>query len=399
MTLRGLQPGILYKIVVESVVSVKTTLDSQERDDERDDAMTSQNRRTTHVMSKPLFVRTKAPCEKPVVYVTGYSDDKIHLAWERPKLYSVIGQDDSGNPHYLKHSLEGYRLEINGRPHMRLRENAQSCTLVKCRAGKSYRVELVACTCTEQAKKERKQKAKKGGNSGRLDASLAEAAAPQRDWEVTPDDLENDESRSDPIDVTLPSARDGAITTLMTSHVRAQKTTSSEQDGAHDFGDIRVEWQVHGDEQQVLHFLVTSRQADGSTETNIVSKESRSYIVTPQHDRSSTHPTQRLPINTTFNLHSHRCRCLYDISVTAEFKSGTAKSKQQHVQCLVPGRPDAPEIWTRSVGNTEFVIEWAEPRLFGVKVRGYQMYINDKKVGNALGSHHRKAVIPCKPKR
>ena len=282
VTLRGLQPGILYKVVVESIVSVKTTLDSQERDDE---AMTSQNRRTTHVMSKPLFVRTKAPCEKPAVYVTGYSDDKIHLGWERPKLYAVIGQDDSGNPQYLKHSLEGYRLEINGRPHMRLRENAQSCTLVKCRGGKTYRVELVACTCTEQAKKERKQRAKKNGNSSRLDASISETQQPQRDWEVTPDDLENDESRSDPIDVTLPSSRDGMVTTLTARHVRADKPATNE-DGAHDFGDIRVEWQVHGDAQQVKHFLLTSRcHGDKTCESNVVSCDSRSYMVTPQHDR------------------------------------------------------------------------------------------------------------------
>ncbi len=40
---------------------------------------------------------------------------------------------------------------------------------------------------------------------------------------------------------------------------------------------------------------------------------------------------------------------------------------------LVPGPPDAPDIWTRFVGKDEFVIEWGEPRLWGVKVEGYQV--------------------------
>ena len=85
--------------------------------------------------------------------------------------------------------------------------------------------------------------------------------------------------------------------------------------------------------------------------------------------------------------------------VEAEYTKEVISGDPQEVQCMIPGVPDSPEIWTRSVGNSEFVIEWGEPRLCGVKLRGYQVYINGKKVGNALSSHHRKAVIPCKARR
>ena len=105
VTLDCLHPGILYKVVVEAVVSVKTTLKSQVKDPEGE----KMNRRTTHVMSRPLFVRTRAPCEPPKPIVTGYTQNSIQLYWEKPLLYSVIGKDDNGNPKYLKYSLEGYR--------------------------------------------------------------------------------------------------------------------------------------------------------------------------------------------------------------------------------------------------------------------------------------------------
>lgn len=140
--------------MVEAVVSVKTTLDSNNRDLETE----KNNRRTTHVLSKPLFVRTRAPCETPAPIIMGYTLNSILLTWEKPLLYSVVGKDDEGNPKYLKLALEGYRLEINGRPHMRLVSSAQTCTLVKCKAGKTYKIVLVALTCTEDVKKERKRK-------------------------------------------------------------------------------------------------------------------------------------------------------------------------------------------------------------------------------------------------
>lgn len=102
-------------------------------------------------------------------------------------------------------------------------------------------------------------------------------------------------------------------------------------------------------------------------------------------------------------------RAVYDITVTPKFakpSSAGARSVQK-VQALVPGPPDAPEIWTRrprhghseADGEDEAVIEWTEPRLSGVKVAGYQVYVNGKKTGSVLASSHRKAIIPLKAKR
>ena len=53
-------------------------------------------------------------------------------------------------------------------------------------------------------------------------------------------------------------------------------------------------------------------------------------------------------------------------------------SPAQKVQVLLPGRPDAPILFTRAINSDEFVVEWAEPKLYAVKVKGYQVGISSK---------------------
>lgn len=236
VTIDGLHPGILYKFCVEAVVSVKTTLQQSHNDPDFE----KKNRRTTHVMSKPVFVRTRAPCEPPQPWVTGYTTNTCKIHWEKPLLYKVIGKDEEGATKYLKLSLEGYRLEINGKPHMRLAPTAQSCTLIKCKPGKTYKVVLVALTCTEEVKRERKRKVHlrihvslafiinfsfeaililyltvclcliyfKGCDSGH-ESSFSMTDGANREWETISDDFENDESPSKPLNVTVPKLMDG----------------------------------------------------------------------------------------------------------------------------------------------------------------------------------------------
>jgi len=110
----------------------------------------------------------------------------------------------------------------------------------------------------------------------------------------------------------------------------------------------------------------------------------------------------------------HWCafRSVYDITVTPKYDEPTSVGSRpvQKVQVMVPGPPDAPQIWTRRSrhrhgdgavegGEDEAVVEWSEPRLNGVKVAGYQVYVNGKKTGSVLASNHRKAIIPLKGKR
>ena len=72
---------------------------------------------------------------------------------------------------------------------------------------------------------------------------------------------------------------------------------------------------------------------------------------------------------------AHLFRCVYDIYLEHEFKTHASRPAVQKVQVLVPGGPDPPEIWMRSVREKDFVIEWGEPRCYGVKIGGYQVHV------------------------
>ena len=70
-------------------------------------------------------------------------------------------------------------------------------------------------------------------------------------------------------------------------------------------------------------------------------------------------------------------RASYDIQVEPDYFTDALHQVNQKIQLVIPGPPDSPDIFLKSVSPEEFVIEWGEPRLFGgVKVRGYQVSVN-----------------------
>ncbi|KAK3101597.1 hypothetical protein FSP39_004737 [Pinctada imbricata] len=263
--------------------------------------------------------------------------------------YHVIGKDAEGKPKYLRRYLEGYKLEINDRLHSCLGPNAQSCQLTKCKPGKKYRVVLVALTCTDQGKKERKKKYK----------GVYRNTMPQDiDYSALLQDEENlDPSPSEEVQVILPTNQEGYIMSLDRKFIHEE-----DRDGT-TFGDVEVSWKPQGETvNRVRQFnIIWSNGEDRQVQTKV--------------------------------------GC-YDIQVEPDYFTDTLQQWNQKIQIVIPGPPDAPQIFLKSVSPEEFVIEWGEPRLFGgVKIRGYQVYLNDKKVGNELSNSHRKAVIPCRPNK
>nr|XP_034305803.1 uncharacterized protein LOC105321045 isoform X1 [Crassostrea gigas] len=363
VTIEDLTPGAQYKIVVEAVVSIKTSLESAENDKD-----IQRYRRTANVMSKPLFTRTRAPTEPPRVYITGYTQTTAQLYWEKPPLVSVIGKENDGRPKYLRRYLEGYKLEINDRLHSCLGPNAQSCQLTKCKPGKKYQVVLVALTCTDQGKKERKKKYKGVYRNVSLQAV---------DYSALLQDEDNlDPSPSDPLEIVLPKDQDGYIKSLECTFKHDEDRDNST------FGDIELRWDTQGERSDVISHIKQFNVIWSNTEERQV----QTKVVTPDA-RKSLIPVTRL-------------KASYDIQVEPDYFTDALHQVNQRIQLVIPGPPDAPEIFLKSASPEEFVIEWGEPRLFGgVKVRGYQVYLNDKKVGNELSNSHRKAVIPCRPNK
>ncbi|XP_063446523.1 uncharacterized protein LOC134726026 isoform X8 [Mytilus trossulus] len=360
VVIEDLVPGIQYKIVIEAVVSVKTALEK-----DRNDGGIEANRRTAHVMSKPMFARARAPTEPPRLYITGYTQTTAQLYWEKPLLVTVTGKDENGKVKYLRRYLEGYKLEINGKTYSCLGPNSQSCALTKCKPGKKYLINLVALTCTEEGKKERKRKYK----------GVYRTVNPQNiDYCAILDDEDNlDASPSETLEVVLPRTQEGNINTLSCRY------THTEDRDNRTFGDIELDWDIQGEDVNLLKQfnIVWYNDDDRVIQTKYVSPDFRHTVVPVTKNKS-----------------------VYYMTVEPSYFTETLPQGPQSIQLVIPGPPDSPEIFTKSVSPEEFVIEWGEPRLYGgVRVRGYQVYLNDKKAGNELNHSHRKAVIPCKPNR
>ncbi|GFR62047.1 fibronectin, partial [Elysia marginata] len=361
LTIEDLQPGAQYRVVIEAVVSVKTSLEP----DAWDGSSVEKFRRTAHVMGRPFYARTRAPIEPPRVLVTSYTQMSAGLYWEKPPLMSVVGKEQDGTPKYLRRYLQGYKLEINGKLQCCLGPESNSCTLTKCKPGRSYSVVLVAMTCTEEGRKARKHKFKnyyKSVESKEIDYTA-----------LLQDDDNLDESPSDPLEVALPKDQDGFLKTL-----EAKFEPQSSGGDNKTFGDISLSWTVQGKTSLVKQFnIVWYCLDDRVIQTKFVGPEMRRCTI---------------PVT--------RVKTVYHMKVEPAYYTDVLAQNAQEVMIMVPGPPDSPEIFLRSVDIDEFCIEWGEPRLFGgVKVKGYQVYLNDKKAGNELNASYNKATIPCRPHR
>jgi hypothetical protein len=143
-TIPGPLPSGLYKISLDSIFSVKISLE-----DNNDETSRKEICLTT---SKTIKVRFHAPptCERPEIYLTGYTTKTIDLTWNKPDLFTIIDHPEKNNEQLKIHRrLIGYRIDINGRKHNTLDEDQYQCTLVECESGGKYEVQLVAQTAVQ----------------------------------------------------------------------------------------------------------------------------------------------------------------------------------------------------------------------------------------------------------
>ncbi|KAH9503746.1 hypothetical protein Btru_066540, partial [Bulinus truncatus] len=360
LTIDDLLPGSQYKIVVEAIVSVKTSLEPEKWDGNN----IEKNRRTAHVLSKPLTARTRAPIDPPQLMVTSYTQTSATLTWEKPQLVTVVGKDIDGNPKCLRRYLQGYKLEINGKLQTCIGPDSTSCTLTKCKPGRNYSVVLVALTCTAEGRKARKQKYEmlsKGPDHESVDY-----------MSLLQDDEDLDEASSDPLNLVLPREQDGFLESL-----EAKFQPVTEKDTTI-FGDIELSWKLQGNVKLVKQFsVVWYSLEDRVIQTKYVSPEQRRCTI---------------PVS--------RIKTVYTMKVEPSYYADVQSQQCQEVQLMIPGPPDAPQIFLRSLDFDEFSIEWGEPKLYGgVKIKGYQVLLNDTKAGSELTHKQTKATIPCKPKK
>ena len=94
--LRGLEPGSVYRIIVQTVEGIMDYSYEEDFDSDHSDTNSTNSSAPSEkpadlqriYLSGPLLVSTTAPPESPVLMLSGFTATQIHLSWNRPLVLS-----------------------------------------------------------------------------------------------------------------------------------------------------------------------------------------------------------------------------------------------------------------------------------------------------------------------
>ena len=94
--LRGLEPGSVYRIIVQTVEGIMDYSYKEDFDSDHSDTNSTNSSAPSEkpadlqriYLSGPLLVSTTAPPQSPVLMVSGFTATQIHLSWNRPLVLS-----------------------------------------------------------------------------------------------------------------------------------------------------------------------------------------------------------------------------------------------------------------------------------------------------------------------
>ncbi|CAM4854988.1 unnamed protein product [Rotaria socialis] len=342
-------PSGSYKISLDSYLSVKVNLE-----DDNDDTNRKELRLTT---TETASVRFHAPvtCERPEIYLTGYTTDTIDLEWNKPNLFSIIDHPEKVNEQLKIHRrLLAYRVEINGRQQNKLEGNQYKCTLTKCQPDEEYKVQLCAQTIVQYEY---------------MDNMITNG---------TDDSDEPDELLSKPLRVRMLKSQDllrSFQANFEFNHNDSNENIFQRQNEMKPLGKINVKWEV-SNSKNILHYIL---QWHSSKDLYIQQK------IVKNDETSST-------IDALDEKH------LYSIGIFIVTNDNHRLSYEE-LTIPIPGEPDAPNLWLVKTSDTSFIVEWSEPKLYGIPVIGFQLYIEGKKKDDIIQVNLRRAEIPSRINR
>jgi hypothetical protein len=137
----GTLPSGVYKICLDSIFSVKINLEEDTDESGRREICLTATESTTVRFHMP------STCERPEIYLTGYTTNTIDLAWNKPNVFNIIDHPEQINEQLRIHCrILGYKIDIDGRTQKTLDEDQYQCTLTECQPGQEYKVQLIAQT-------------------------------------------------------------------------------------------------------------------------------------------------------------------------------------------------------------------------------------------------------------
>ncbi|CAF1524841.1 unnamed protein product [Rotaria sp. Silwood1] len=341
-------PGILalglYKISLDSLFSMKITLD-----DEDDEINRKEIRLTTTEITSVRY-RFPGLSEKPEIYLTGYTNTTIDLTWNKPNMFSIIDHPERLNQQIKIHRrLIGYRVEINGQKYNTLDKDQYQCTLTECQPGEDYKVQLIVQSVVQ--------------NEYMDDLFFND----------NDNDEEPDETISKKIHVPMLNNQDllrSFQANFEFHHNVTKENTIQQRNEVKPLGKINVHWTV----------------------SNI---ESVSHFILQWHSSKDLRIQQRALNNneTSFTIDARDEKHFYIIEIIIVTHDGI-KHQYEPLKMPIPGEPDAPKLWLVKTSDSSFIVEWSEPKSYGIPVIGFQLYIEGKQAGDTIAVNLHRAEIP-----
>lgn len=95
-----------------------------------------------------------------------------------------------------------------------------------------------------------------------------------------------------------------------------------------------------------------------------------------------------------------KSKCIYELSLDVVSDSSKILFTTDRLFLEIPGSPDAPFIWLKEKKENTIVVHWSESRVYqNNQVDGYQLYLNDTKIGAKINKNVQLANIPLKMNR
>ncbi|CAF0725940.1 unnamed protein product [Rotaria sordida] len=348
-TIPGRLPSGLYKISLDSFFSVKINLEDD------DDETSRKEIRLTTTHSATVRFHIPLICEKPAIYLTGYTQNTIDLAWNKPHMFSIIDHPEKLNEQLKIHRrLLGYKIDVDGHTQNILEENQCNCILTECQPGEIYKVQLFVRTIAQN--------------------------------EYMHDIITNDTSDVDELEET-PSKmlsvrmlkKDDFLRSFRANFEfnphESNENTIRQQNNAQSLGQINIQWEV-SDSKNISHFIL---QWHSSKDLQI------------QH--------KIIPANeTSFTIDSCDEKHYYVIEIII-VTNDRNRFQYEPLRIPIPGEPDAPNLWLVKTSDTNFIVEWSEPKSYGIPIIGYQLFIEGKKKGDVIQVNLHRAEIPSRINR
>ncbi|CAF4544485.1 unnamed protein product, partial [Rotaria sp. Silwood1] len=348
-TIHGRLPSGLYKISLDSIFSVKINLE-----DDNDETSRKEIRLTTN---QSATVRFHVPviCEKPEIYVTAYTKDTIDLAWNKPNMFSIIDHPEKLNEQLKIHRrLLGYRVDIDEHKQIKLEGNQCNCILTECQPGQVYKVQLFVRTIVQNEYM-----------NDMINNDTSDVDKP-------------DETPSEPLSVRM-LKKDDILRSFRANFEfnphESNENTTKQRNEVQSLGKINVQWEV-SDSKNISHFILQWHSSkDLSIQHKIVAANETSF---------------------TIDSCDEKYHYVIEIIIVTNDRN---RLQYEPLTIPIPGEPDAPNLWLVKTSDTNFVVEWSEPKSYGIPIIGYQLFIEGKKKGDIIQVNLRRAEISSRINR